>query len=144
MTMHLRNDPVEAVAGRRYRPRRRESTLDFSDITEKDTDSLWNRSVSGKQERHAYDRYRKKLHHRFDKGGRSSDQLMSGNWEMVNRIVNSPGKGDEEALPYLKALCSEDAASLYEATHTQDTAPPFWTLLHKFAFYGASFILVTH
>jgi len=34
--------------------------------------------------------------------------------------------GDSEALPYLKQLVASENRE--EATHHQDTAPPFWTV----------------
>jgi hypothetical protein len=53
----------------------------------------------------------------------------------VNRLVNQTAGGDEEALPYLATLLAS-GYDAQEATHQQDSSPPFWTLLHKFAFYG--------
>jgi hypothetical protein len=52
----------------------------------------------------------------------------------VNRLVNQTAGGDDEALPYLKTLLASEYAD--EALHQQDNASPYWTLLHKFAFYG--------
>ena len=78
----------------------------------------------------------------------------------VNRIINRPQSGDDEALPYLKQLIDEEphegalspsqtllcaffphatassVGATREATHRQDSSAPYWTLLQKFAFYG--------
>lgn len=52
----------------------------------------------------------------------------------MNRLINQAVGGDDEALPYLKTLLASEYAD--EALHQQDNAKPYWTLLHKFAFYG--------
>jgi hypothetical protein len=118
-----------------YRRDSRTSTIDYSDITELSNKSLWDRSISASNEDRAMFRYRRKLERRWDdanpvKGSGS----MSESWEMVNRIINRPVNGDEEALIYLKMLVEGEDA--YEATHSRDVCAPSWTLMHKLAFYG--------
>lgn len=121
---------------RRPRPYRRDSrsTLDVGKIEELTTQEVWDRGISWANEDQGLSNHRKRMERKWDNIlNNVGPEPMSPLWERINLIVTRPTNGDDEAYSYLVKLVDEDP---YEATHGADTAPPHWTLLHKFAFFG--------